>query len=437
MPKALRALQTYGVEQAAEQGLGKQILMTNSLTLVGAALYLSGLVYLLGPAPWILYLDLFALLAHLLLPFLNRWRLFFTSRVTLVLLANGVMSVAAAAEGPGSGIQYLLFPLAPLPLVLFTLDSRREIAAMVSCVAMSVAAFFALDLINDRGLMPDAMRLATSRVMYVDSVFSTFVVSLSVTFYLLVSYRRAERQLVAQQGQLLASAKLAALGEMAGGVAHEINNPLGILSLLSSRLALMARSERFDRASATKLCTEIEGNLARVAGIVKNLQAFARDGSRDPPVCADLSELIEAALGFCRERCLSHGVALSIAPLDRYVGIQCRPGDVTQILLNLLNNAREAAEKQPGGERWIDLSVSDSAEGVDVRVSNGGPLLPHHQRARLFDPFFTTKPVGRGTGMGLSVALGLAQAHGGTLLLDESAPNTCFVLHLPTHAAPR
>ncbi|MFT3922147.1 MAG: ATP-binding protein [Myxococcales bacterium] len=427
-----RWLQMCGVDRAGALGLGKQILLVNTLTLVASALYVFGLISdLLMPPSWMLHLDVFALLSHLFLPLLNRVGRFLTARCLFLLLTNGVTCLAAAAEGPDSGLQYLLLPLAPVPLVLFTLDRRRELCALFACVLMSVLGFFALEATHYRDLIPEAMRLPTSRVIFLDSVASAFVFSLATTFYFLVGERRAERELREQQGQVLASAKLNALGEMAGGVAHEINNPLGILTLLSARLTLLAKQERLDPALARKLSADIETNLGRVATVVRNLRAFARDGSRDPVARIALADVIKDAVGFCKARCTSAGIVLRVMSVSRTLAIDCRSIEVTQILLNLLHNAREAAEKQEHGVRWIDVAVVEVPPVIEVRVTNSGPVIEHHHRSRIFEPFFTTKPIGRGTGMGLSVSLGLAEAHGGTLLLDEASLHTCFVLRLP------
>jgi len=245
----------------------------------------------------------------------------------------------------------------------------------------------------------------------------------------------SEQLIGLQQARLNAATKMATLGEMAASIAHEINNPL---TIIDGRLhLLMKRVQRGDisREETLALLEATAATTGRIAAIVRAMRNFSREVSADPLVTVRVSEILDQTLAFCRERYTVHGIELSVDQgLDPTV--VCRPVQVTQVLLNLLNNAFDAAAAaQPTAARWVQVQVqarvAEAGEVVEIAVSDSGRGVASEHRARLFSPFFTTKPPGQGTGLGLSVARRIAQAHGGDLSLDEASPATRFVLRLP------
>jgi signal transduction histidine kinase len=422
-----------GTPGAAERGLERQIRLTNQLSLLAGALYIGGtLSDLLMPSSWMRSLDAFAMLAHFSLPLLNRAGFFVTSRISLMLLANSVIFLATAAEGPGSGMQYLFPTFVGLPLVLFDL---RERVPLVLGVALPLGCFVALEVVGYQALLPVWMHLPTSRAIFWDSVFSAFAFSFLTVLYFLVANQRVERRLEDHQGKMIASSKLTALGEMAAGVAHEINNPLGILFLLTSRLGQLSTARPPDAAALGKLTVDVQANLERIADVVSSLRAFSRDGAADASEPVSVERIVEDALGFYRQRLRNHEIELRLRSVSTEVEVPCRAVEITQIVVNLLSNAHDAVLRSSRVERWIEVAVLPADAQVEIHVSDSGDGVHREIRDKLFQPFFTTKPVGKGTGLGLSVSLGLAQAHGGNLQLDSAAPVTRFVLSLPRGVA--
>jgi signal transduction histidine kinase len=109
--------------------------------------------------------------------------------------------------------------------------------------------------------------------------------------------------------------------------------------------------------------------------------------------------------------------------------LECRPTQITQVLLNLLNNARDAAEESE--ERWVQLDVTELADWIRISVTDSGKGIPVEIREKIMSPFFTTKAVGKGTGLGLSITKSIVDSHRGTLILDEESVQTRFVIELP------
>ena len=231
--------------------------------------------------------------------------------------------------------------------------------------------------------------------------------------------------------QLRQAEKMAALGELVAGVAHEINNPLTGISAFAELLLDDVLTD--DQRESVRL---IKREADRVVGVVRDLLVFSR--KTEPAYTAlDLNDLVERTLRL-------RGYALRAAGIDVHValdpGLPVVYGDeakLQQVLLNVLLNAEHAMrdaprrrleastrrESGPAGDRVV-LSVADSGTGITAEV------LP-----RVFDPFFTTKPAGEGTGLGLSVSYGIVQAHGGELRV-ESTPGrgSTFTVRLPLSA---
>ncbi len=240
---------------------------------------------------------------------------------------------------------------------------------------------------------------------------------------------RTRQLLESQQVKMIASSKLAALGEMAAGLAHEINNPLAIIQGRSEQLGLMIRHGQTNPAQMTEIARSIEGTTKRISRIVRGLRTFARETDGDPFVPARIETILEDTLSLCHERFKVHSIEIQQTLFDRLLELECRSVQLSQVLLNLLNNAHDAVI--PLKDRWIRIEILDEGTELSVAVTDSGAGIPQELRERIMQPFFTTKQENQGTGLGLSISSGIAASHGGRLWLDSAAPNTRFVVTLP------
>jgi PAS domain S-box-containing protein len=246
-----------------------------------------------------------------------------------------------------------------------------------------------------------------------------------------ISARRAlEAQLEASRMQIASSARLSALGMMAGGIAHEINNPLGIIHAYASDLLEMVRESEVTAAAVERASTRIVETAKRIENIIKSLRHLAREGNRDPMLPVSMQELIEGILELSRERCRMNSIRLTCSLIDPELRVPCREVQIAQAILNLLQNAFDAVVEN-AGDKWIEISVEVAGKSVVVSVSDSGPGIPSNIRDRIMEPFFTTKPIGKGMGLGLSLAQSIAKQHGGELTFEELEGHTCFSLTLP------
>ncbi len=232
--------------------------------------------------------------------------------------------------------------------------------------------------------------------------------------------------------------RIEALAHMAGGLAHEISNPLGIIHARASDLAEVLDETRdagrtLDPALVAESCASIVKTSDRAIRILSGLRMFARDGHSDPLTPASVQAIVAEAVELVQQRYATHGIALTVTQPDDLLWITCREVQIGQILLNLLNNAFDAITSVAEDRRWVRVAVSATASRVTMDVVDGGAGVSSEHRAHLMKPFFTTKPVGAGIGIGLSLSQAIAHDHGGSLVLlpdDIDAP-TCFRLTLP------
>jgi PAS domain S-box-containing protein len=239
-----------------------------------------------------------------------------------------------------------------------------------------------------------------------------------------------EAEVEANRMRMTASARLSALGLMAGGIAHEINNPLSVIHGLASDLTELAEQGDVAPGEIAESTRRIEQYAERVAKIVKSLLHIAHDGAKDPFAPTPIGNVVAQALDLCKERFRTHSVDLRIAPIDPGICIECREGQISQILINLLQNSFDAVQEH-AGEKWVCLEVAVHDNIATLSVTDSGDGVPPELKSRIMEPFFTTKPVGKGTGLGLSLSKRIAEEHGGTLEMGERGGHTCFSLLLP------
>jgi len=243
--------------------------------------------------------------------------------------------------------------------------------------------------------------------------------------------KRMEAEIEVNKEQLVTSARLSALGMMAGNIAHEINNPVGIIHALASNLIDMVEQEETAPPEVVaRSGRRIRQTAERISGIVKSLLQISREGSSDRFRTTRIGKILNETVEICQERFRSNGVELILPHRAPELSVACREAQIAQLLLNLLQNALDAVVEQTG-ERWVRVDVTPKDDHVVIAVTDSGPGVPPELRSRIMEPFFTTKPVGKGTGLGLSLSKTIAEEHGGRLEFGEDHGNTCFSLALP------
>jgi C4-dicarboxylate-specific signal transduction histidine kinase len=239
--------------------------------------------------------------------------------------------------------------------------------------------------------------------------------------------------IIQQRQQLEYSSKMSTLGEMAGGIAHEINNPITMISLSNRLIRKLVQKQDMDSAKLGKLCDDIDNTVVRITKITTGLRIVSRDASEEKFAPAKLSEIFDDVLSLCGEKFKKNGVNIRIDSANENFQsiINCCRVQLSQVFLNLLGNSYDAIEALE--ERWIEIRCEKNAQNLTIKLIDSGNGIPSHIKEKIFLPFFTTKKIGKGTGLGLSLSHSIIKNHQGSFSLDESMENTCFVIILPLH----
>ena len=225
------------------------------------------------------------------------------------------------------------------------------------------------------------------------------------------------------------SAHLATLGEVAAKSLHEFSTPLASIALIADMLERDAGAGPVDAARVIQDARAIVSTVDRMSKTAAMVRRLVRPSDEEPRRRVSLSAVVQESVDLCLSRCQAHGVRVSVEIPDA-LEIDCRAFEISQVFTNLINNAVDAMHGPE--DRWILITADRVTEATRAFVTNGGPVISPDVRARLMEPFFTTKAATGGMGLGLTIARGIAQGHGGTLDLVPMAPNTRFVLTLPT-----
>jgi C4-dicarboxylate-specific signal transduction histidine kinase len=243
-----------------------------------------------------------------------------------------------------------------------------------------------------------------------------------VSFTDVSEQKESAKQLIEQQAVVANSARISSLGVMASGIAHEINNPLAVISGRASQIVRMLENNELKSEALWPIVKNIEHTVQRISKIIHGLKSFARDGHADPFVITPVAQVIEDAVVVCKEMFSRRNIELKMHVSPGLL-IDCRSVQITQVLVNLLQNAVDAVEDN--SERWVKLSAYEGESGyICLSIEDSGSGIPKIIRDRIMEPFFTTKAVGKGTGLGLSISAGIIHSHNGSLYIDEKCPNT-------------
>ncbi len=233
-----------------------------------------------------------------------------------------------------------------------------------------------------------------------------------------------EQQSLKDRQAAINAVRLSSLGQMAGGIAHEINNPLAIIQGVCERMDKKIKSGSTE--DLAKMAAIISKTTKRIALIIAGLKLVARDGSTDPIGEVAVKTILDDTHGLCAEKFKNSGIHLFVSDVSADVTLPCRSAQIGQVLINLLNNSFDAVAGLEA--RWVRIDVADSPTQLEISVSDSGKGIVPEVAEKIMDPFFTTKPIGKGTGLGLSVSKAIIESHGGELYLDPSSPNTRFVI---------
>jgi C4-dicarboxylate-specific signal transduction histidine kinase len=241
--------------------------------------------------------------------------------------------------------------------------------------------------------------------------------------------KKLELELVESRAMLESFSKMSSLGEMAGSIAHEINTPLAVIQMRAGMAHELISRKKFESDVLEKCITSIEQTTTKISSIVSGLRTFSRDSQNDSFVESSIKQIVDDTFVLCTERFKNNNVKIIRNEFEDKI-ISCQPNQISQVLLNLLNNAFDAIEKLD--DRWVQVDLSSSNDSIYLAIIDSGSGISKDIQDKIMTPFFTTKERGKGTGLGLSISKKIIEAHGGKLSIDINCSNTKFIIELPT-----
>lgn len=245
--------------------------------------------------------------------------------------------------------------------------------------------------------------------------------------------QRRELELREKQEQLVQAGKLATLGELTTGVAHELNNPLNNIGLFVGNAIDLIELGMAD-TDPERIMQELYNAMQQVrkaTEIISHLRTFGRAASvsREPVV---LTEVIESSISLMQEQLRLRQIEVEMHFPVQDIVVLGNAIQLEQVFINLLTNARDALNDVP--HKVISIVCTIEEQMVLINVRDTGPGIPEGLEKRIFDPFFTTKDVGAGTGLGLSITYGIIKEHQGTILVDNRpGEGATFLIQIPLH----
>lgn len=242
--------------------------------------------------------------------------------------------------------------------------------------------------------------------------------------------QRREQELRDKQEQLIQAGKMATLGELTTGVAHELNNPLNNIGLFVGNAIDLMELGTSERLRVLGELKNAMGQVRKGSEIISHLRKFGRAApvSREPVV---LNDVIERALALMHQQLRMRQIEVTVELCPHYCTVLGNAIQIEQVFINLLNNSRDAVANAL--ERKIHILSSIDGAVAEIRFRDTGPGIPEGLEQRIFDPFFTTKEVGEGTGLGLSITYSIIKDHDGTISVGKTPPGggAVFLIRFP------
>lgn len=326
-------------------------------------------------------------------------------------------------------IQYYYFAASCLSIFILTPKEVKSWRALNA--AFPIALFIFQEITNYQFIagpqvVPETHTYIISKV----SIIGTAFVTVGIMYVSMQRLFESHKELSIMSTELAQQNRNSALGTMANGMAHEINNPLAIISSAASLIERTLQEPEINKIKILEHTGRINNTVTRIANIIKSLRNFTSEDNQFGESKSDISlfELVKDVSLLMNETFQSKNIFFENA-IPSHLNFQCNRKDIQQAIYNLIQNSIEAIENQ--SFKWIKIELILTEKQVQLLITDSGLGIDSKIADKIMIPFFTTKEIGKGTGLGLSLSKSLIEKHGGKLYLDTSSHHTCFVIELP------
>ncbi|MEC9283572.1 MAG: ATP-binding protein [Bdellovibrionota bacterium] len=251
------------------------------------------------------------------------------------------------------------------------------------------------------------------------------------TYQDITEQKTKEQILLDQNTKIIRSSRLANMGEMAAGIAHEINNPLAIIIGFADRISSLIGKEEINKEKIASASARISEMTERIASIIKSLRQFSRDASKDEKVIVRVSDVVDDALTLSQEKLTADKIIVKTEEVSREHLLKVQRTELSQAIYNLIINSQEHLSTNDLAEKWISITSEIKGDRVILYITDSGMGIPQNIEQKILNPFFTTKEIGKGMGLGLPIAKSSVETMNGKLYYNKSAQHTQFIIELP------
>ncbi len=332
--------------------------------------------------------------------------------------------IAVDAVGFHHGYEYYYFINIVIPFLVFTNKEHKK----ATLLSLGTGVIIFCQHILGANLFSEKIQPPTldSTVAFVIVVGFTIVIFAIARWLMWLTQQEIEKQ----QKELVQQSNILALGEMAGGIAHEIQNPLQILSMNVEYLKKRTHDGQWQLEEVPNRVSSMERMVERMTKIVKSLRNLSRNINEDSLEVFTLAEVLEDVKTMSEQKLRTSDVFLKISG-ELEVSVEGEAVQLSQVLINLVNNAVDAMSGLD--EKWIFIDVKNDGLMVQIGVVDAGRGIPQDIARDIMKPFYTTKHTSNGTGLGLSISQGIIEKKGGSLYYDARSIHTRFVIELPVY----
>lgn len=343
------------------------------------------------------------------------------SRLLFLFSCNFYIFVAIQASGLGFRFDFYYIPALLLALMIDNYESDQQNNLMAGMV-LPIIAWFSTRFF---GVM------FTPPVWFTIESNKNLLSSLNFTGAIIITYvflKILSKTIIEQRNKMIISAKMSSLGEIAGSIAHEINNPLSVIIGRAEHTTMKLEQKNLDKNEIIADLKKISETGQKITKLIKSLNTYIRSTTNDPFIVCDIKEVILESVEMLELNFKHKSIDMRIDCKSDLI-VNAHPHSLSHALVNLLKNAIDAVEDLP--ERWIEVKVSPQIDSVNIQITDSGHGIDKDILNKIMTPFFTTKPLGKGTGLGLSITKKIIEEHKGYLSYDSRSTNTRFVIHLP------
>ncbi len=346
---------------------------------------------------------------------------FQTARLLFLFSCNFYIFVAVQGFGPDLRFDFYYIPALIVALMIDDYEADRQ-NNLIAGMLLPIFAWFTTRLFGYFLTPPEWVTSEDNKNVLVNV---NFVGSIIITY---VFIKILFKTISEQRTQMIISAKMSSLGEIAGSIAHEINNPLSVIIGRAEHTTMKLEKKDLEKSEIISDLKKISETGHRITKLIKSLNTYIRSTTKDPFVICDIKEVILESIEMFEFNLKHKSIDIRIHCKDDLI-VNAHPHALSHALVNIIKNAIDATADL--SERWIEIKVSTNEDFVDIQITDSGKGIEKGILNKIMLPFFTTKPLGKGTGLGLSITKKIIEEHQGFLYYDNNSTNTRFRIRLP------